>query len=84
MHLAAQAFVIFTEELAAINIRSVARKSHILVAAVRVTQLPDNIDPQVQMHKDSIPILGTALGDEEFIGNFLRERLQRAGQLLRK
>ena len=39
MHLAAQAFFIFTEELATINIRTVARKSHILVAADRVTQL---------------------------------------------
>jgi hypothetical protein len=61
VHLAAQTFVIFTEEL--VNI---------------------NIDAQVQIHTDSIPILGTALGEEDFIGNFLREKLQRPDQLLRK
>ena len=33
---------------------------------------------------DGIPILGTALGDETFIGEFLREKLTKSDQLLDK
>ena len=84
VHLAAQAFVIFTEELATFNIRTVARKYHILVAADRASQLPTNIDPQVQIHTDSIPTLGTVLDDENFIGTFLRDKLHKSDQLLAK
>ena len=53
------------------------------MAADRVSQLPNNLDPQVQVHTD-IPILGTALGDQNFIGDFLREKLNIADQLLSK
>ena len=84
VHLAAQEFTIFTEERATISIRTLPRKSHILVPAEQASQLPNNIDPQVQIHTDGIPIFGTAIGDEDFIGTFLREKLHKPDWLLCK
>ena len=54
------------------------------MAVDRISQLPNNLDPQVQVHTDGIPILGTALGDQTFGGDFLREKLNKADQLLSK
>ena len=84
VQLAAQAFAIFTEELSMINIRTVARKSHILVNSNLLDLIPPELDSQVLVHTDSTPLLGTALGDENFIGTFLRDKLGKSEQLLRE
>ena len=67
-----------------INIHTVARKSHILVERNLLDLIPPELDSQVLVHTDSIPLLGTALGDENFIGTFLRDKLSKSEQLLHK
>ena len=54
------------------------------MAADRASQLPGDLDPQLQIHTDGIPILGTAIGDQQFIAEFLRDKLDKSDLLLRK
>ena len=78
VQLAAQAFAIFTEELSMINIRMVARKSHILVNSNLLDLMPPELDSQVLVHTDGITLLGTALRDENFMDTFLRDKLSKS------
>ena len=60
-------FQICTEELATVNIRTVSRKTHILVAHHDLQHLLVDLDSQIQIHTDGIPLLGTAIGDDNYI-----------------
>ena len=57
-------FRICSEELSSINIRTVPKKSHILINQIDAHRLPNDIDSQVQVHTDGISLLGTAIGSD--------------------
>ena len=84
VHLLSAIFVICTEELSTINIRTVPRKSHILTSPEDRHLLPDDLDPQIQIHTDGISILGTAIGSDDFVTEFLNAKLQQTEALLIK
>ena len=84
VHLLSAIFVICTEELSTINIRTVPRKSHILTSPEDRHLLPDDLDPQIQIHTDGISILGTAIGADDFVAEFLNAKLQQTEALLIK
>ena len=84
VHLLSAIFAICTEELSTINIRTVPRKSHILTSPEDRHLLPDDLDPQIQIHTDGISILGTAIGADDFVAEFLNAKLQQTEALLIK
>ena len=84
VHLLSAIFVICTEEVSTINIRAVPRKSHILTSPEDRHLLPDDLDPQIQIHTDGISILGTAIGSDDFVAEFLNAKLQQTEALLIK
>ena len=84
MHLLPDIFQICSEELAVINIRTVPRKSHILLNETDRLRLPDNLNPEIQIHTDGISLLATAIGSDDFIEEFLDQKLQNIATLLRK
>ena len=43
-----------------------------------------NIDQQIQIHTDGISIVGTAIGSDAYLANFLNEKLQQTSALLSK
>ena len=66
-HLSAIMFDICTQELATINILTVPRKSHLLVNEADLHTLPNDLNPEIQVHTDGIALLGTAIGNDEFL-----------------
>ena len=84
VHLLSDIFQICSEELAVINIRTVPRKSHILLNETDRLRLPDNLNPEIQILTDGIPLLGTAIGSDDFIEEFLDQKLQNIATHLRK
>ena len=55
------AFQIATEALQTINIRNVPRKSLIFVSPDIRHQIPEDINPEIQIRADGIPMLGSAM-----------------------
>ena len=83
-HLAAQAFQIFTEGLSEISIRTVARKSHVLVPEEHWLSLPADLDSPVHIHSAGIALFGTTVGNEAYIGDILQTKPDDSNSLLLK
>ena len=75
-------FQICTEEFAIINIRTVLRKTNILISQHDLQHFPPELDAQIQVHTDGIPLLGTAIGDGNFIRTFLDDKLLKTSNTL--
>ena len=67
-----------------INIRTVPRKTHLLLNPTDTHLLPGDLDQQIQVHTDGISILGTAIGSNEFLAEFLDTKLRGTTALLNK
>jgi len=77
-------FTICTEELSRVNITTVPRKSHLLINEMDRHNLPQDLDSQIQVHTDGIALLGTAIGDDQFLTTFLQEKIDKIRALLAK
>ena len=64
-------FAICTEELAEINISTVPNKTHMLINISDRCNLPSDLHSEIQVHTDGIRLLGTSIGDDEFLQTFL-------------
>ena len=82
--LASRMFAICTEELASINISTVPNKTHLLINASDRCNLPSDLHSEIQVHTDGIRLLGTAIGDDEFLHTFLDQKLRKVQVLLSK
>ena len=71
-HLSERMFEICTEELVAINILTVPRKTLLLINNSHLHTLPGNLNPEIQVHTDGIALLGTAIGNDEFLSSSSR------------
>ena len=78
------AFQIATEALQTINICTVPRKSLILVSPDIRHQIPEDINPEIQIRADGIPTMGSAIGNEEFMNEFLQSKLAKTESLISK
>ena len=67
-------YTICTEELLLINIRTVPRKSHILVQEHERSLIPADLHGDINIHTDGIALLGTAIGSDDYIDSFLQAR----------
>ena len=68
-------YTICTEELLHINIRTVPRKSHILVQEHEMSLIPADLHRDINIHSDGITLLGTAIGSNEYINSLLQGKL---------
>ena len=84
VHLTTTFFQICTEELASLGIRTVPRKSHVLVNPQDQHLLPNDLNPEVNIHNDGISLLGTAIGSDDYLQNFFQTKLQKIDRLLAK
>ena len=62
----------------------VPRKTHLLMNEDHRHTLPPDLDPQIQLHTDGISLLGTAIGDDDFLATFLQDKIQNITALLSK
>ena len=83
-HLSEEMFEICSQELASVNILTVPRKTHLLINDSHLHTLPANLNPEIQIHTDGIALLGTAIGNDEFLSSFLDNKLEGIKALLSK
>ena len=67
VHLTTTFFQICTEALASLGIRTVPRKSHVLVNPQDQHLLPNDLNPEVNIHNDGIWLLGTVIGSDDYL-----------------
>ena len=83
-NLASRMFAICTEELASINISTLPSKTHMLIDHADRCNLPSDLHSEIRFHCGGIRLLGTAIGDDEFLQTFLNQKLQDINILLSK
>ena len=62
----------------------VLSQSQVLLAVQDQAELSPEVEAQINVHTNGMPLLGTAIGDDTGIGEFLRNKLSKIEATLKK